>query len=202
MDNHYRLNKKRNKQNKLKNSKMKNFIHNYFIDFISRFMICVAITLLGLIAIKKSSDLKNKIQKYVYEDNFNFSYFNQLYTKYLGGVFPLDSFIKTEKVFNEKLNYVEEEKYRDGCKLKVEANYLVPSIESGIVVYIGDKDYYGSVVIVQQNNGVDVWYGNVTSSLDMYDYVEKGELLGEAKDNSLYLVFEKEGKFLDYKDYI
>ena len=36
----------------------------------------------------------------------------------------------------------------------------------------------------------------------MYDYIEEGTLLGETKDNYLYMVFAKEGKFLNYKDYI
>ncbi len=196
MNNSYKLNKKKKKSN------VKKFISNYFLDFVFRGMVCIAFTLISLIAMKKNSDYKGTIHRYVYEDNFNFSYFHNLYNKYLGGVFPLDSFIKTEKVFNEKLSYNSVKEYKDGIVLQVDNGYLVPSLESGIVVYIGEKDYYGSVVIVQQNNGVDVWYGNVTSSLAMYDYVEKGELIGEIKDSSLYLVFEKEGKFLDYKNYI
>ena len=36
----------------------------------------------------------------------------------------------------------------------------------------------------------------------MYDYVNKGDFLGEVKDNILYLVFEKDGVFLNYKEYI
>ena len=39
-------------------------------------------------------------------------------------------------------------------------------------------------------------------NLKLYDYIEKGELLGEAKDGKVYLVFSKEGKYLDYKNYI
>ena len=36
----------------------------------------------------------------------------------------------------------------------------------------------------------------------MYDYVKKGDLVGEVKGNTMYLLFEKNGKFLDYKKYI
>ena len=87
-------------------------------------------------------------------------------------------------------------------KLTVESNYLVKSLDSGIVVFIGDKDKYGKTVIIQQMNGVDVFYGNVTSSVNMYDYVEKGSLIGETIDTNLYLAFQKEGSFVDYKEYI
>ena len=92
--------------------------------------------------------------------------------------------------------------YEDGVKLIVKSNYLVKAIDSGIVVFIGDKDKYGKTVIVQQVNGVDVFYGNVNSSVNMYDYVEKGSLIGEVIDTNLFLAFQKEGNFVDYKEYI
>ena len=38
--------------------------------------------------------------------------------------------------------------------------------------------------------------------MKLYDYIEKGSLIGEAKDEKIYLVFSKEGKYLDYKKYI
>ena len=38
--------------------------------------------------------------------------------------------------------------------------------------------------------------------MKLYDYVEKGKLLGETKDNNLYLVYQKDGQYLDYKEYI
>ena len=106
-------------------------------------------------------------------------------------------------VFNEKLTYKEQSLYKDGVKLTVEDNYLVPIIESGIVVFMGEKEEYGQTVIVQQVNGIDVWYSNVdTSNISLYQYLTKGNLLGEAKSNYIYMVFQKDGKFLDYKEYI
>ena len=79
---------------------------------------------------------------------------------------------------------------------------MVPVIESGIVVFIGDKDDYGKTVIIEQVDGVDTWYGNVDNiNVSLYDYVSKGEFLAEA-NNSFYMVFQKDGKYLNYKDYI
>ena len=79
---------------------------------------------------------------------------------------------------------------------------MVPVLESGIVVYIGEKKDYGNTVIIQQVDGVDAWYSNVDTNISLYDYVEKGTLLGNSKDNNLYLYFQKNGEFIDYKDYI
>ena len=80
---------------------------------------------------------------------------------------------------------------------------MVPSFESGIVVYIGEKENYKQTVIVQQMNGVDVWYGNIKqTNVKLYDYVEKGALIGQVSDKTLYLVFQKEGKFIDYQNYL
>ena len=39
------------------------------------------------------------------------------------------------------------------------------------------------------------------TSVKLYDYVEKGTLLGEVSNNTLYLVYEKDGKFLDMEEY-
>ena len=72
-----------------------------------------------------------------------------------------------------------------------------------IVVFIGEKEHYGNTIIVQQIDGIDTWYGNVyIGDIKIYDYVQKGNLLGEVLDDKLYLVFQKEGKYLNYKDYI
>lgn len=176
-----------------------------FFGFLSRTLITIILFLVCIILCKSNTDIKKSIYEYVYNTNFNFASFHTIYQKYLGDVLPLDSIIntKTEEVFDEKLSYKNSSIYKDGVKLTVSDNYLVPTLESGIVVYIGEKENYGNTIIIQQINGIDVWYGNIkNSSMQMYDYVEKGALLGEADGEFIYMVFAKEGKFLDYKDYI
>ena len=80
---------------------------------------------------------------------------------------------------------------------------MVPTIESGIVVFIGEKEKIGKTIIIEQVNGIDTFYSNINfNNLKLYDYVEKGELLGEVKNNELYLTFQKDGKYLDYKKYV
>ena len=73
---------------------------------------------------------------------------------------------------------------------------------SGLVVFIGEKEGYGKSVVVQQSNGIDVTYGGVEEvNIKVYDYVSEGVSLGTAH-KELYLVFEKDGESVDYKEYI
>ena len=90
-----------------------------------------------------------------------------------------------------------------GVKLEVVDKYLVPIIEEGLVVYIGEKENYGNVIIIEGIDGIDIWYGNIeNTTVKLYDYVEKNTYLGQTKDNNLFLVYSKEGKFLNYKEYL
>ena len=83
----------------------------------------------------------------------------------------------------------------------MDKNYLIPINESGIIVFIGEKEGYGNVVIVQRVDGVDEWYGNISNvNVKLYDYVKKGDLLGDTSD-ILYLVYKKDGNVLNYEEY-
>lgn len=164
--------------------------------------IVVIITLVMLILIKSNNKIKNYIYDYVYNDNISFAYINKVYKKYFGNNDLLESKLSTKPVFNEKLIYDNKEKYKDGLKLVVSDNYLVPNLEEGLVVFTGQKDDYGNVVIVSQIDGVDVWYGNLNNiNVKLYDYINKGSLIGNC-DNVLYLVFKKNGKILNYEEKI
>ena len=71
-----------------------------------------------------------------------------------------------------------------------------------MVLFIGDKDNYGKTIIIEDLNGIYYWYGNIsTTSLKLYDYVEEGSFICEA-DKTLYMVFSKDYKYLNYEDYI
>jgi len=190
---------------KSKNKSNKTNKYKVLSSFITKVLICLIIFITLLIVVKANPKLKEKIHDLVYENHFSFSYINNLYQKYFGKVLPFENIVPndSEMVFNEKLTYSEASLYKDGVSLLVSTNYLVPVIESGIVVFIGEKENYGKTIIVQQIDGVDTWYGNVSiGDIKIYDYVQKGSLIGETIDNKLYLVFQKEGKYLDYKDYI
>lgn len=173
-------------------------------NFISKCLITIILFLLILITTKGNTSLKNNIIKYIYEDNIEFTKLKSIYEKYFGKILSVDKIApKEEKVFNEKISYNKSNIYKDGVVLEVSNNYLVPTLESGIVVFMGEKEGYGNTIIIEQVDGIDVWYSNIsTNNIKMYDYIEKGKLLGEVNGGKLYMVFQKEGKFLNYKEYI
>lgn len=176
----------------------------YLRWLIVRWLIVVVIFLGLAICCKKSVEYKNKLVTTIYEEQISFVKIKNFYDKYLGGVIPLEQVIENvSPVFNEELDYVSESIYYDGVKLDVINNYLVPSIEEGMVVYIGEKENYGNVVIIEGIDGISIWYGNINRvAVKLYDYVDAGSYLGDTVDNNLYLVYSKDNVFLDYKEYL
>lgn len=177
----------------------------YLLSFFSKILISAIIFLVVLIVTKRDDSLKSKINEKVFKTNFSFATVNKWYKDTFGEILPFDNLVseKDVSVFNEKITYKANSLYKDGVKLTVTDKYLVPILQSGIVVFMGAKENYGQTIIIQQVDGIDVWYSNIdASNINLYDYVEKGTLLGEAKGDYIYLVFQKDGKFLDYKEYI
>lgn len=182
------------------NNKPKKFNYRKYIN---RILFLIVLFLINLIIMKKSTTYKDFIYNKVYNNNFSFAKVKEFYNKYLGGVDSLNKVVKnTTPVFNETLTYKSKSKYLDGVKLEVSTNYLVPIIKEGLVVFLGEKEGYGNVIIIQGVDDINIWYGNMSNtSVKLYDYVEKGSLLGEVSNNTLYLVYEKDGKFLDIEEY-
>lgn len=185
--------------------KNENKVIKYVRGLIIRCMALVAIFLIMAIFCKSNQVFKDYIVTNVYTKNFKFTKIKNIYDKYLGGIVPLEKLSKeaTVPVFNEQLEYNSLEEYYDGVKLEIKNNYLVPIIKSGMVVFIGDKDNYGKTIIIEGIDNIDIWYGNMeTINVSLYDYVEAGSLLGTPKDNNLFLVYEKDNKYLDYNEYL
>lgn len=168
-------------------------------------MLLCACLFLGLgIVCKSNLKYKDYVFKKMYQEYLDFSLVKSFYNKYLGGVIPggiINS--DTKAVFNEELVYNSLTRYKDGVMLGVNYNYLVPAIDGGIVVYTGEKDGYGNVVIVEGDNGIDIWYGNLCNTVvKIYDVVSRGSYLGEVCDNKVYIVYTKKNEFLNYEDYL
>lgn len=182
------------------NKSNKGQIHGFF----TKIFVCIVIVLSLLVFLKYDKNNKQIIYKYLYENNISLAGVNAWYKKHFGDITPFQDLVKdnTKLVFNDNLVYKDASIYKNGVKLNVGENYLIPVIESGIVVFIGNKDDYGKTVIIEQTDGVSVWYGNVDNiNVSLYDYVSKGEFLAEA-NNSFYMVFQKDGKYIKYEDYL
>lgn len=170
----------------------------------SRFLVLIVITLSGMIVLKGNADIRNKVYKIVFQSNLKFPKINELYEKYFGSSLPLTGDNQNiSMVSSEKIEYSKEEKYKDGVKLTVSENYVIPLIKSGIVVFSGEKEGYGNTVIVEDAEGIDTWYCNLKEiKVNMYDYLKKSSIIGEANGDIFILVFTKDSEVLDYKKYI
>lgn len=189
------------RRTRTKNTRENNKLRKFVISLISRVLITMIIFLGTLIVTKNNASLKDLINKNVYTTNFKFTKAKNIYNKYFGKYFAEPK--EVTQVFSEKINYTKSSIYKDGVKLTVASSYLVPALESGIVVFMGNKEEYGNTLIIEQVDGVEVWYSNIeVKDVKMYDYVEKGSLIGEVKDKNLYLLFQKDGKYLNYKEYL
>ena len=178
----------------------KSFIKNLF----SKIFICLIILLVCLIVVKYDKN-KNLINSFLLKNDLSFAKLNNLYEKYIGNILPFETKKNNNitSVFNEKFVYKDISIYKNGYKLEVDNDYYIPLIESGVVVFVGENEDYGKTVIVEQVDGVCVTYGNISSlNVNLYDYVSKGEFLGSSNGSYLYLVFEKDGKYLKYNDFI
>ena len=186
-----------------KDKEVKKDKKNYLVSFFNKVLVCFILVITCLILFKSNNEFKEFISNNVYSDNISFAYLNNLYNKYFGKLLPSIKEENITSVFNEKLEYSSYNIYLDGYKLSVSNSYLVPIIESGIVVFMGNIEGYGESIIIEGIDGVDIWYSNIINpSYKLYDYVTKGSFLGEVDGNELYLVFEKNQEYLKFDEYI
>jgi stage IV sporulation protein FA len=179
-------------------------IKEFIKKIINKILLISIIILLVLIISRNNISFREKLKYYLYEDNLSFMFIKNFYNRYLGGTYFFDNSktASTYMVFNPQLSYYKLEEYNEGIKLQVSDNYLIPSLESGIVIFIGTKEDYGNTIIIQGENDVDIWYCNIQNvSVKLYDYVDKGTYLGESIDNYIYLVYSRGNKILNYKNY-
>ena len=179
----------------LEEYKKNNNRSNKHKSYVLKLMLSLFILLSILSICKLSPNTRELIKEELFQTNFNFAFFNNLFSK----VLPSN---EISKVNDESIKYKNYTPYLNGVKVDISLGESISLIDSGIVVYSGYKEGYGNTVIVQQSNGVDVWYGNIDNvSVNLYDYLTKNTIIGTSND-SLYLVFQKNGEYLDYKNYI
>ena len=173
--------------------------HKYLSGLLTRILILVIILFVLLIVVNFNPNLKNKVKNTLFETDYNFSYLNKVYNKYFVDVFndtKKKSVVAVSKTNEEKTK----EKYKDGIKIYLNNETDINLLNSGIVVFVGEKKDYGKVIIVQQSNGIDAWYGNIDiSKVKLYDYIEKDKVIASA-NKYYYLVYEKDGKKINYDE--
>ena len=175
---------------------------NRVIKFVNKTLMAIFLGLVFLIIMEYSPKFKTFMQKDVLDENISFGLLGKLYNKYFGEVLPTNN-DNVVKVFKEKITYKEKEKYHDGYKLTVDNNYLIPVINGGVVVYLGEKEDYGKVIVIEGEDGVTITYGNIKNTdLKLYNYVTSGNYLGEANGDYIYITILKNGEYLDLEAYL
>ena len=170
--------------------------------FVNKLLVLGILFVGVLITVKVNPTAASWVKTHVYMDNFSFAQIENWYNKYIGGIFSSNDDEVTQ-VFSGTIPYTSLEPYYDGVRLKVSSGSVVESLLSGIIVSIGETEHYGNTIVVEQVDAVSVWYGNVdVSDVKLYDYVEKGQILGMSRSEELYLVLMKDGAYLNYQDYV
>lgn len=175
----------------------------YLKGLISRTLIAIIFVLGSIIYTNMSSKNKELYKKQVLENSLSFTKINKLYQNLFGSVDILKKpKEKTTSVFFNTLNYSNIENYKNGVKLTTGLGETINVITSGIIVYIGEKEELGNTIIIQGNDGVDIWYSNITdTNIAVYDYIEKGSILGTSNGEDIYLTISKDGKYISYEEY-
>ena len=185
---------------KRRNKKSFNVNKKSIKSFISEFLLAIIFFLSSIIFTNINDKNLLLYKEYVLTESLPFTKIKGWYEELFGEVLPKDD--NNKMVIKGHLVYKNIENYKDGEVLTLTTNTLINSLQSGIVVYCGEKDDYKNTVIIQGIDGVDIWYGNLTNvSVKLYDYVEKDKLIGETNSDLLYLVIKKDNNFLKYEDY-
>lgn len=196
------------KKLKLKQKDQKHFKIN--TAFVNKFLISIIIVLSSLILTNFNSKIKSFYQDYLLEHNLPFYNINEIYQKYIGHL-DKDNDNKTDNQDKETIdvantndlsNYPQEQQ-QNQTAINVGLDYPVTLLNSGIIVYIGNKDDLKNTIIVQGNDGVDIWYSNVSNTdYSLYDYVKKGQILGATSSENLLITIVKDGNYLKFNEYI
>lgn len=165
--------------------------------WVTKLLLSIIVVLVCLIACNFSNELRDSFKKEVLEDNMKFNEFNKLYKKFMSGTG------ESQVVSNNVVDTDSMEEVDGRYKFNYGIDYQVEVLKPGIIVYVGDKDDLGNTVIVQGNDGVDIWYSNVIlKEYSLYDYVSCGDILGISNDIYVTVSIYEDGELLKYEEYI
>ena len=171
----------------------KKYINNLFI----RTIISIAIFFILYILLNNDSLYKN-VSKVVFDNTIDFTYIRSKTNKILGKFTNKEYF-----VVSEKLEYKSVEKVNNSYRFITDNNYVINSLENGVVTFIGNIDGLGMSILVRSDDGYDYTYSNIENiNVKMYDYIKKGVILGSTLGNYFYLSISKDNKYYNYEDFI
>lgn len=175
----------------------------YLKNLITRSLLSIIFIISICILIKVNDNNKVMVNKYLYEDSLSFTKINNWYQDKFGKLLPKVENSDELVLNSDDFKSYKYTTYNDGVKINISKGSPISLLNGGIVVFIGEKEGYGNTLILQGNDGIDYWYGNITNTnATLYDYLEKDTLIGESKDDYIYLVLQKDGQYLSYEEYL
>lgn len=162
-------------------------------SILSKLFTIVIFTMIVIIISNTNESFRNFLINDVLNNTMDFSKVNNALDQ-VTNVFNIDN---TTQVFNENEEF---EIYKDGYKYNTNENEKVKLKDSGIITFIGDKEDYGKTIVVQQSNGYYAWYSNVDETVKLYDYIEKGESIGNTITDYYYYVLFKDEKPITHEN--
>ncbi len=190
------------RMNLVYNKKQKNPQSKYISNLFTRTLLSIILVLAVAIFINISDANLLTFKNNFFNETLAFTKINSLYAKYFGDIIP-DKVNKNNAlpVFDGK-NYSNIEHVDNSYVFTLTSN-TYSFLESGVVVFVGDKDNLGKTIIIQGIDGVDIWYSNISNcNVTMYDYVEKGSIVGEFSDSKAVLTFMENGEYTNYEKYV
>ena len=175
---------------------------NKISKLFTKILLSIILVLGCTIYVKLSPDNMAWFKENIFESNLTFTKINNWYHEVFGNVLPSVT-EQQDLTASSNIQNVSREPYLDGFKMSSTKNSPVTSIQSGLLVFMGEKEGYGNTFIIQGVDGVDIWYGGIgDTDFKLYDYVEKDSILGNTTEDYYYLIFKKDNEFLTYEDYI
>lgn len=159
---------------------------------ISKILLSIIFVLSSLIFVEYGNNEKY-FKDNVLNNNINFSKLRVFYDKYFKGNKGSDG--TKELLVSNEIEY----EYVSGRYkyLKEDVNVM----QSGIVVFVGEKDGLGNTVIIQGIDGVEFWYSNLDDMVvGLYDYVSNGDKIASSKEYYLVSLL-KDGVLITYDEY-
>lgn len=170
----------------------KRYIKNFFLRTIFAFILFFLVSFLLL-----NDKIYFTCHDILFGSVIDFSYIKSKTNLFIGNIFGN----KEVFVSSEKLEYKSLEKEENHTKFLTGTNYVVNNIENGIIVHIGEKENLGMTVIVLGDNGIHYWYSGLENiSVNLYDFIESGTILGSTKNEYLYLTLNKDDEYIYYED--
>lgn len=156
------------------------------------------IIFLILFLLLNNDSLYKKVSSIVFDNSIDFTYIRSKTNKILGRITNKENF-----VVSEKLEYKSVERVNNSYKFITDNNYVINSLENGVVTFIGDIDDLGISVIIRSDDGFDYTFSNIENiNVKMYDYIEKNTIIGSTLGNYFYLTISKDNEYYNYEDFI